>query len=403
MTKYINYLLILFAFSLPFKAFTLNIIPELVFLMWLFEGGLYQKYQRLKQEKILWILIGISTIVLASFLWSDSIYDGYYGAKTTNGLHHWFGKYGYKLLIIPVLLTHVNKKLLMQSISAFLAAMFIAEIVSYGIFFDLWEIGIGTPHDPVPFMHHTYYSTFLVFTIFILLVRFQKEQIITLKLFYLLFAFSATINLFINGGRTGQLAFLLSALYYAIYHYRLSIKSVSITLVALFSIYTIAYQTSPVFKARMHDTKQSLHKLSNNQMQTSFGQRVAIWIAAVDIIKEHPILGVGVGDAKKAIQNIQKEKYPDRPFISSMPHIHNQFLQTYLDSGIIGFLLLVLFFYLLCKENFAEFDTYAKIFGITLFILFCTDTPYHFSIGVSYMFFFTGLLFGYKNSLRQTL
>ncbi len=401
MTKYINYLLILFAFSLPFKAFTLNIIPELVFIMWLLEGDLSTKFHQLKRSKIFWILVGISTITLLSFLWSESIYNGYYGAKTSNGLLYWLGKYGYKLLIVPVLLTHTTKELFKKSISAFLLAMFIAEIVSYGIFFDIWDIGIGSPLNPVPFMHRTYYSTFLVFTVFILLILLQKEKNPKIKLFYILFALSATVNLFLNGGRTGQLAFVICSIYFVIHHYKLNFKTVTLMTLFFVSVFTLAYNFSPVFNNRMQDTKETLHKLSHNQMQTSFGQRVAIWIAASKLIKEHPLLGVGIGDSKKAIHDIQQKDYPDRPYINTLLHIHNQFMQIYLDSGIIGFVLLILIFYLLFKENFSHFDEYAKIFAIILLVLCSMDTPYHFSIGVSYMFFFIGLLFGYKNSINS--
>ena len=400
MTKYINYLLILFAFSLPFKFFLINGLAIVIFAMWLMEGDLLQKWQRLKQQKIFWVITGFSFITLLSFLWSDTLTQGYYNGRIENGISFWFAKLGYKLLILPVLLTHVDRKLLKQIVSAFLTAMFISEILSYGIFFELWQIKKGTVDDPTPFLHHTYYSTFLVFTIFISLVRFKREEQKGLKLFYLFFAISATINLFVNGGRTGQLAFIFSALYFVWHHYHLSIKSFLITLLTLVTLYAVAFQISPVFKQRMQYTQQSLQKLTQGEMQTSFGQRVAIWLAVLEVVKEHPFLGAGMGDAKMEIEKVQHTHFPDRPYILDLPHIHNQFLQAYLDSGIIAFLLLCYFFFLFFKEDFYEFDTYAKIFGITLLILFMMDTPFRFNIGVNYTLFFAAMLFGYKQNVE---
>ncbi len=401
MTRYINYLLILFAFSIPFKLFLINTLSVVLFIMWLWEGNIDKKWKILKDEKIFWIFLGFSVITLLSFLWSHSLSDGYYNNKIQNGITFWFAKLGYKPLILPVLLTHINRTLFKQIISAFLIAMFISEIISYGIFFEIWHIKRATINDPSPFLHRTYYSTFLVFTIFISLIRFKTQEKKALKLFYLFFALSATINLFVNGGRTGQLAFIFSAIYFALYHYRPTLKTFTITFVTLITLYFIAYQSSPVFNQRMHYTKESLHKLKQGDMQTSFGQRVAIWIAVLEVVKEHPLLGAGMGDSKKEIEKIQKKYFPTRSYINNLYHIHNQFLQAYLDSGIIAFLLLLMLFYLLFRENFYEFDTYAKIFGISLLTLFMMDTPFHFSIGVAYVFFFIGTFFGYKRSMSH--
>jgi O-antigen ligase len=396
MRKYINYLLILFAFSLPLKLFLINGLSVLISALWLKEGDLTKKWHILKNQKIFWLFIALSLLALLSLTWSDSIYDGFFNHRSTNGLKFWFNKMGYKLLILPVLLTTIDLRLFKQMMSAFLSAMFISEIISYGIFFKLWEFGRGVPEDPTPFLHHTYYSAFLIFTIFVALVRFQKESKRWLKYFYLLFALSATINLFLNGGRTGQLAFLFAAIYFATHFYRLTIKSVTITLITLTLLYTIAYNSSPVFKARMQMTQQSLEMMQKGELQTSFGQRVAIWQCAWDIIKTHPLLGVGMGSAKKAIATNQKERYPDRPYICRLPHIHNQFIQTYLESGIVGLLLLLMLFYLLFSENFYEYTVYARIYAISLLMLFLVDVPLRFNYGINYILLFTGLFFGYK-------
>jgi O-antigen ligase len=396
MRKYINYLLILFAFSLPLKLFLINGLSVLIFALWLKEGDLKKKWHILKNQKIFWLFLALSLTALLSFTWSDSLNDGFFNHRSPNGLKFWFDKLGYKLLILPVLLTVIDLRLFKQMMSAFLSAMFISEIISYGIFFRLWAFGRGTPEDPTPFLHHTYYSAFLIFTIFVALVRFQREPKGWLKYFYLLFALSATINLFLNGGRTGQLAFLFAAIYFATHFYRLTIKSITITLVTLTLLYAVAYNSSPVFKARMQMTQQSLEMMQKGELQTSFGQRVAIWQAALDIIKVHPLLGAGMGSAKKAIETIQKERYPDRPYICTLLHLHNQFLHTYLESGIVGFLLLLLLFYLLFTENFYEYSVYARIYAISLLMLFLVDVPLHFNYGITYILLFTGLLFGYK-------
>ena len=396
MTKLINYLLILFAFSLPLNHHIINILPLVIFILWLIEGDLQTKWCIVKRAKIFWYFIALMLVLLLSFLWSDSIYHGFWHERYHNGYEFWFRKYVYKFVIFPVLLTHVDKTLFKKMISAFLAGMFISEVVSYGIFFHLWKVGIGTPDDPSAFMHHVYYSAFLVFTIFILLVRFQRESERKWKLFYLLFASSAIVNLFINGGRTGQVAFVIAFIYFIFAHYRLTYKSLLATVGILLTIYYGAYIFSPVFQKKVAQTTEAYHKLLGGDMHSSIGGRIALYRTAWEIIKEHPVLGSGFGDVKDDIRQIQQKKFPNDAFINDLRHIHNQFLHTYLDAGIVGFLLIFLIASSIFITNFGEFDIYAKVFGISFVTLFMVDVPLTFNIGYLYIWTFLGMFFGYK-------
>lgn len=397
-TRSIQLCLILFAFSLPFKLFILHYIPVLVFLLWLLEGNLARKWAILKRSPIFWLFVAITLLYFLSFLWSDAMTEGYFGRNRDHfGLYDAVERYGFRWLILPVMLTSVDLRRFKQIISAFLAAMIISEIASYGIFLHLWNIGRGDPGDPTPFLHHTAYSTFLVFTVFILLTRFHHEKERFMKYFYLLFALSAITNLFLNGGRTGQLAFLLCAVYFTLHHFRYSLKAFALMAGAISLILMIAYESSPVFQKRIAETQETLQKMEHHQYQTSFGQRVAIWQATLDILKEHPLAGAGIGDARSAIAKTVREHYPDKAYILDMPHVHNQFLQAYLETGLLGFVAWILFFVLFFRSDFYEYESYAKIYAISLLIFTLVDTPYHFTVGISYILFFTGLFFGYKN------
>ena len=397
MRQTIRILLILYAFSLPFNKFTLNAIPVIVFILWLLEGDLKAKWQMLRRCQIFWIFTGLSALYLFSFLWSGSVSEGYFGkAENHAGLAFWVEKYLYLVILVPVVVTVTDRALFKNAISAFLGAMFLSEILSYGIFFRLWDIGRGTPEDPTPFLHHTAYSTLLVFTVFILLYRLFHTKATGMRLFYLFFALTATANLFLNGGRTGQVAFILSALFFAYYHFRFSPRALIGAVAAVAVVLTLAWHGSPVFQKRMHETQQTLQKMRHNEYQTSFGQRVAIWIATLDVLKAHPILGAGLGHARAAIAEVQQKQYPARPYITAMPHVHNQFLQSYLEAGIGTLLLWCWLFYLLFTRNFYDYTLYARVFAISMLIFFLVDTPYLFRIGAAYLLFFSALLFGYR-------
>ncbi len=403
MTKYIRFFLLLYAFTLPFNAFTLNFIPAIVFVLWLIDGNLREKYNILKRSPLFWVFVSMTLWLLLSLVWSDTRSGGYFGNQSYHdAFRHWLDKYAYPVLIVPVLLTVTDKVFLRQALSAFVAAMLISEILSYGIILHLWEIGRGTPADPTPFIHHSFYSTFLVLTIFVLFYRYFHTRQKLLRYFYLIFALSATLNLFLNGGRTGQAAFLLATLYFTLHHFRYSFRALGATLTALVLIYTAAYHFSPVFQKRMHDSVETIHKMQQGEFQTSFGQRIVTWMATADVLRESPVLGAGIGDARDRMIEIQQKYYPDKPYIiTQMQHVHNQFLQTYLDAGIVAMLIWIIFFYLFFRYSFGEFTLYARVYAISLLLFFLIDVPYIMALGAGYVLFFSALFCGYRKHLQS--
>ncbi len=86
----------------------------------------------------------------------------------------------------------------------------------------------------------------------------------------------------------------------------------------------------------------------------SFKSRLAIWQSALEIIKDHPLIGIGPGMFQKYYLDYQK-MFPLYPEWSA-PQPHNIFLAFWLQAGIIGligfFWLIVLFF----KKGFKKED-----------------------------------------------
>ncbi|MCO5343911.1 O-antigen ligase family protein [Aeromonas veronii] len=112
------------------------------------------------------------------------------------------------------------------------------------------------------------------------------------------------------------------------------------TLIVLFSFYTI-----PELSQRVNVTKQEFVQISKGNMDTSIGLRFQLWHSAIEIIKDHPLMGVGT------------KKYPDlmglqyqQGMISELAlsfkdaHFHNQYLDSYVRYGLIGVLAIIAIF-----------------------------------------------------------
>jgi len=76
---------------------------------------------------------------------------------------------------------------------------------------------------------------------------------------------------------------------------------------------------------------------------SSLGLRVQAWAIAWNVGRQNPVFGFGPGNMKSVIKTYAREK-PQLSRVADLKHIHNQFLQTFAMSGLVGLLsLLVLF------------------------------------------------------------
>jgi len=200
-------------------------------------------------------------------------------------------------LALFVIATSIKKEQIQSIITAFLLGMFISEIIAYGVFFELWTFKNATVENPSPFMMHIDYSVFMAFTSLLLLNRiFANHYELKEKLVYAFFFLTVTGNLFLAQGRTGQVALIAGVFVMTIIHYRVTLKSVLISTLLLSSLFTIAYNVSDSFKMRAHDGLSDIQKITNMNLNSSWGVRVAYCITTYDIVKENPLLGVGLGD-----------------------------------------------------------------------------------------------------------
>jgi len=155
----------------------------------------------------------------------------------------------------------------------------------------------------------------------------------------------------------------------------------------------------PKTNLRINDTVIELQELVGADTHKQTNPRVYLWKYALDLIVEKPILGYGVGDAKVQLNSALKDcdaKFwngeRNIPISEKSYNFHNQFLQTWAEVGIFGFLLLIFLmirpFYI--KEQHPLFLIFL---GLT-FIGFLTESMLERQAGVVLIAFMYPLLSG---------
>lgn len=371
-----QYFVVLLAFSIPLSIAAYNLFAVSLFILWIIEGNFKSKWKMIVEQpffKALWIFY---FFMVLSLVWTSNIHQGL----------EYLRKFYFLILLLPVLYTSIDRSRLPQIFSAFLAAMVISEILSYMLFFELMPFMYKeswSSIDPTPFMHHTPYSIFLIFTVTLMLIQLIGRKNNNIKgVFYGLFIVTMIANLFINTGRTGQFALLVALGIFLISYLRISfLKTIAYSAVIGGIIFLVAYGSITNFHDRVNETYNSISTLITTQkpLNDSTGFRFMMWHAASEIIRTNPILGVGIGDDRDAYALVLSKSSIDlKNTIEGFSDFHNTYLQITVWSGIVGLVLFLNVFFVLLKNisNNKELKSIGRVMtGLLLCYMLIGDFP----------------------------
>jgi O-antigen ligase len=111
--------------------------------------------------------------------------------------------------------------------------------------------------------------------------------------------------------------------------------------ISLFPILLVMYIASPAtLKLRIQD---KLNVVQNEDFSSWGTGRGAIWQAALEVIKENPVLGVGMGNGTYEIARALRYRKKQRA-------AHNTFLAITTEFGIVGFIFFIILIGLILKS-----------------------------------------------------
>lgn len=334
----------------------------------------FKKYNLSSSEKKIGLVLVISFMLTALSL------------IFTNNFNTSFDKIILKLplLLIPFAVfsfKNVTENFRHKMIVVFNYAMFLPAVVSvynYLINKTLFDdLILQSKPLPVEFgygLYHIQFSVLLAAAIVLGVIALLQNTIRNNQMtfgFLLVLVGVNIVSLHVLSARTGLLS-LYAAAFVVIYQYFKKIeikKKVTISaLLILLPLLFILFSTS--LKNRIFNTYEDLKVTVSGKDANdySMAMRVAAWYNAFDVIKENPLLGVGVGNVDAVLKENFEEFNPQiTPQNRKNPH--NQFIETAVESGVLNGVLLLLFFGLLL---FLKFDKQTKLSLSAIGILFFT-------------------------------
>ncbi|MEO1051320.1 MAG: O-antigen ligase family protein [Bacteroidota bacterium] len=378
----LNYfILLLLAVVLPFGHVGTNVVTAGLIIIWIVDFDLTKVFGLFKSRLFI-LFTSIYFLHVAALAYTENISNGV--TIVTKSL---------SLLVYPVIILsmpHMSRLSARKIFVTFAISCSIASIVcllvafykgfyqnvdsgtSQWKYFTYHDFSSGIGHNASYFAMYVCFSIFIVYY-FLLKQSSSKRQ----KIWYLFWISFLIVILALLATRMTMLALFIITTAYFSFEFLVN-KSISkraiwagigVMLVTVTIIFSIPRNRERLYEAV--NFSDSIDLSSENSLGRNWGGRAlraAIWICSMDVIKEHPIIGVSPGDTQDKLQeSYEKNNFGFAAYYNRYP-AHNQYIQTTLALGLIGLVVLLLNifypFYLAISRRELLYAAFLLLFAI---------------------------------------
>lgn len=383
------YLCALFSLLLPLGLF----VPfafALIGINWIFNKGYKNAANALKSDRLILSSLLLYCTVLAGMLYTPNTTNGWFDVKTK-----------LVLFLFPVVLTtskQFTSRETLYIFLAFIAGCFLASMICLirATFVYIDRSVNEFYYIPFSFLMHTGYQSMLIslsvitiliyyFSKFDDLSRGKKWSLPVLVIFFdivLILLASKTALFFIALSHLIVLFWLLSQRKYRV-------NGLIMMLLLLAGAIIIPF-VAPSTVNRMEQAYNSIIKNEDPEYGgTLFRKKV--YAISVSIIKENVIKGVGTGGDKEYLVKKYKEDSMLEPAATLKLNAHNQFLQTFIENGVIGFFALLSIIVIPFIRAIKNKDALYLSFLMMIVFNFMTESVLEREVGNMFFSFFNSL------------
>ena len=350
--KFNSYLLVGLIFSIPFSTSISSILSFLIFMSWLLQADFRNDWNEIKSNPLViacFLFLGLHVMGL---LWTADLTHGLKVLKKT-----------WKFLMIPIFMLCVRKEHVNYYMGALILAMTISVMISYGIWLEMIPpINRATINNPVPFGTHITYNVLLTMAIYLLArsLLFDARTAMIRQGLYLFVLAMMVANMFMTGGRSGQVMFFAAIVVLCFQYFRgRFFKAGAVAVVITLGILAMAYSFSDLFQQRL------LRAVSRQDKSTQ--ERIAYVASGLKIFFSHPLIGVGTGDLPAEFRKIRPH---DRPEFANLRNPHNMYVMEMVQFGILGLASLLYIFYVQIRHALGTQHVILRQVGVALPLLF---------------------------------
>jgi O-antigen ligase len=188
------------------------------------------------------------------------------------------------------------------------------------------------------FVHHTYFSLYLNFSVLLCFYFFGKHLFIKPRGIWLIIAVFFGIIIWLVQSRAGIILYSLIIMIWLIYNVQklkfpifLSRAIIFVIIGSLIFFISKEKKFEPLFNMASHYAFNQEQTINADKLPV----RLKIWNSSIHVIQNNWLTGVGTGDAKKELI----KTYQPKGYIHCFKYrynSHNQFLESMIQLGILG-------------------------------------------------------------------
>ena len=392
------YVMLLFVFAIPLCKKAIVPLGILFFITLLFSLKKEMLRKRLSTNTPLLLSIAYYLIFAIGLLWTENMKCGIFDLE----LKLSFLFFPVMFYMLPFQIERRKMKIILK---AFVAGSFVAILIclihATIAFIKLPVVYYTFVSSRLSFLHHpTYFAMFLNFSLIIILVWKRQNKIKDIPVI-LLSAIIAFFNwLLMSRAGIGTTLIILFVFWVSLF-FEKKYKSAIISLLVFAIVSLIAVNTSKYTMQRLRKTEVLVKEITaepKTQPAKSIdsGSRFVIWKSALNAIRLQPIIGAGTGDVHSVMDQYYSENDMDIALEKSL-NAHNQFLQSWVAVGIIGFLLIIAMFVAGFIRNKKNKDLIGAGFLMVCFLTMLIESTLETQSGIVFFSFFYALFLTYRS------
>ncbi len=337
-----RYLAIIAVIAAPISTAVTSVACVVMLLAWVISGDVWRSLKVSASQPAGKMLLVFFTWLIISSLYADTSW-----ANKITTLSSW-KKLFYTFVLLGLFYQDQWKK---RFIYYYLAVMSFAAVIAA----SLWLLDVyvrGAPSAGIVMTNHT--SQSLAFVVAVLCCIFLLKEPLSLQkksfLVGILILFIFNI-FFVSPSRSGYLAlpvavfFLMINLYgYKKLPHTLGVMIVALLLVAL---------TSSTLQQRITLAWEENKSSQTSESLTSIGVRDIFRQNTLELIQQKPLLGYGTSSFKSVYSAHVATKYQDWRG-ESQADPHNQYLFVWLENGLLGLLLFLVYIYTAIRQGITQ-------------------------------------------------
>lgn len=323
-------------FSIPISVALDGVLLALLLLCWIAGGRYREKLAAVRANPVALSACAIFLLYCIGALYSVGDYR-----DTLHGLDK-----ASVLLAIPLLISLTPDEATRSgALRAFMAAMLLTLAFSFAIWLGLMpeaRVIKGTPDNPVVFKLHITHSLLMAFGAYLFAFEARHANGALRRLLLWAVAVLAAFNvLFMTHGRTGQLVLVALIFYYFCrwIRWRGALVAIAVCLTVGAAVYLSP--SSSLHQGARTAAREIGEWQPGQPAKTSIGLRLEFYRNSLQIVRDHPLLGVGTGGFPAAYA-----KVVEGTGMVASRNPHNEYLMISAQLGMAGLAAFVFFFLL---------------------------------------------------------